>query len=451
MDMEEEIERFPGDHQEISVVGMGYVGSSLSTILADSGFSVYGVDVDPELVGVINGGECPIQEKRVSELFEEHVARGNIRATTSYEILEKRDTIIVTVGTPLAEENPDLSSIEEASRQIGPYVREGDVVIFRSTLPAGATEETVRPILNQNSGLTAGEDYALAFCPERMAEGNAYRDLTEVPVVVGGLTDGCTEAAQAFWRAVGLETVAVSSPRAAELTKLADNWWIDLNIALANEIALLSEKTGVDALEVIHAANTLPKGEHHVNILFPGAGVGGSCLVKDPWFVAKLGDRNGLTLQTPRVSRRVNERMPEHVADLVREALKESDGRIVSVLGYAFKGGTNDTRNTPTKVLVEILLADDIDVRVTDPYVSDDSIVEEIDRSASNLSDALEGTSVVVIMTDHQAYKDLSSEQLVNYVGTDDFIVVDGRHVFEPGEFDGTGVKYVGVGRGSGG
>lgn len=440
---------FEESNDSVCVVGMGYVGSSLSAVLAEKGIQIRGVEVDQARVEQINDGHSPIEETRISELFERYAGDGTITATDSYDAVADCPVIIVTVGTPLAESNPDTSAVESAAASIAPQLQEGHIVIFRSTLPAGATEETLRPIIDEHSGLRAGDDYALAFCPERMAEGSAYEDLTSLPVVVGGYTDPCRERVEAFWQDFGNQTVAVSSPTAAELTKLADNWWIDLNIALANEVALLSEELGVDALEVIQAANTLPKGAHNVNILYPGSGVGGSCLVKDPWFVANLGEQYGLDLQTPRVSRRVNECMPEHMVELVDQELPVLDDATVAVLGYAFKTGTDDTRNTPAAEIVEKLHDAGSDVRITDPFVPASQIESEVDVSPSRLPEALDAVDAVMVVTGHEQYHSLSVDTLQDYVGTDDFVVVDGRFTFDSTAFDETSIKYCGVGRGT--
>lgn len=443
------IEESPAMDTTVCIIGMGYVGTSLSAVLADSGLKIYGVDIDTDRVEEINEGNCPIEEDTITELFEDHVAQGNIRATDSYDVVSECSTVIVTVGTPLAAEDPDMSGVKSATSRLGPHLKTGDIVIFRSTLPAGATEETIRPVLNESSNLKVGEDYSLAFCPERMAEGSAYEDLTSLPVVVGGCTESCQRRVEEFWQSLGQETVPVSSPTAAELAKLADNWWIDLNIALANEVALLSEELGVDALEVIQAANSLPKGDHNVNILYPGSGVGGSCLLKDPWFVANLGDRYGLNLQTPRISRRVNNRMPAHVVELLAESLSTLEGAEVSVLGYAFKKGTDDTRNTPAKEIIELLSEAGANVRVTDPFVSPSTIYEEIGIEPSGLPEALDGTDALVVVTGHEQYRSLGADELINYVGNDEFTIVDGRFSFAPDEFTDRGITYRGVGRGN--
>lgn len=435
------------DH--VGVVGLGYVGTSLAAVLADYGLTVRGVDVDPRTLALVAEGECPIKESEITERFVRHATTGRITATDSYEILRECNVIIVTVGTPLSAADPDLSAVEAATFDIGPQIRGDDIVIFRSTLPTGATEDTIQPLLDEKSGLKAGRDYSLAFCPERMAEGHAYDDITNLPVVVGGLTMKCRRVVEAFWQALGHDTVPVSSPRAAEFTKLADNWWIDLNIALANEIALLSEAVGVDAIEVIHAANTLPKGQNNVNILLPGAGVGGSCLVKDPWFVADLADKHGLNLQTPKVSRRVNTRMPAHVVDLTKRGMGSPGDGTVAILGYAFKAGTDDTRNTPSKEIFDSLKSAGYDVRITDPYVSEDRIREETGVGPVRLPEALDGADAIVIVTGHDAYRSLTPAQIINYVGTEDLVLIDGRQVFCRNDFVGSEVQYLGVGRGS--
>ncbi|MEF8842234.1 MAG: nucleotide sugar dehydrogenase [Haloarculaceae archaeon] len=433
----------------VAVVGLGYVGTSLAAVLAEGGHAVRGVDVDASIVDRVTDADCPIEEEGITGRFERYAEEGRITASTDPGTVADCPTVLVTVGTPLSAADPDLSSVESATEDIAPHVGPENLVVYRSTLPATATEETIAPLLAEGSGLEPGVDFHLAFCPERMAEGSAYEDLTTAPVVVGGVSAGSREAAESFWSSFGLETVPVSDPTAAELAKLADNWWIDLSIALANELALLSEKLGTDAIEVIEAANTLPKGQHNVNILYPGAGVGGSCLHKDPWFVARLGEEYGLDLETPRVSRRANDRMPGHVVDLTREALGgDLAGATVAVLGVAFKGGTDDTRNTPAVPVVEGLREAGADLRVTDSSVPADEVEELLGIAPERLPETLDGADAVVIVTDHDAYRALTPETLRERVGRDSFAVVDGRHVFAWDAFDGTGVSYRGVGRG---
>lgn len=431
-----------------AIVGLGYVGCSLSSVLANEKNNVKGIDINKEVVENINQGNCPIEEDGVSEKFTNYVDNGYISATNSFDIITDCDTIIVTVGTPLAESDPDVSAVKNATRQIGEHLQEEHLVIYRSTLPAKLTESELVPLLESTSGLEAGIDFDVAFCPERMAEGTAYDDLNSTPVVVGGLTEQSQAATEEFWEQFGLEVIGVSNPTAAEFAKLADNWWIDLNIALANEIALLAEELGVDAMEVITAANTLPKGQHNVNILYPGAGVGGSCLLKDPWFVANLGDEYGLSLETPRTSRRVNQRMPKHMVELVEQQLGRLDGADIAVLGYAFKAGTDDTRNTPAVEIITQLQDTGGNVRIADPYVPSDTVKSEVDLEPVRLPEAVDGVDAVLFVTGHDQYRSLDPATLEEYIGSKGTVIVDGRFVFEPDEIAKTTLNYVGVGRG---
>lgn len=437
------------DDSGVAVIGMGYVGASLSAVLADHGFSVCGIDIDPERVKQMTAGNCPVEEAVITDLFEKHTRQGNITVSDEYTIIPSCHTVIITVGTPLTESDPDLSAVKAATMSTSKHLTEETTVIYRSTLPAGTTENTVQPIYESKTEFTAGDEFHLAFCPERMAEGSAYEDLTTTPVIIGGTTDECTECAVDFWDEVGLDTHAVSSPTTAELTKLADNWWIDLNIALANEVALLSEKIEVDGLEVIAAANTLEKGSGKVNILQPGTGVGGSCLIKDPRFVADLGDQYGLDLKTPRVSRKVNEQMPAHMLDLLQSELSEPRTREIAVLGYSFKGETDDTRNTPAREIVMSIQDLGAEVHVSDPYAPADVIQSDTGIRPERLNEAVAGVDAIVIVTGHETYRELECLDLVKMVGSEDFTIVDGRNVFALDEFDNSRVNYRGVGRGT--
>lgn len=433
----------------VAIVGLGYVGSSLASLLADRGMRVRGIDIDAEIVESINNGCCPIEEETVSEKFRTYAGDDRISATTSFDAVEKSEVIIVTVGTPLAKSDPDVSAVKTASKQIGNHLHEGHLVIYRSTLPAKLTESELVPLLESTSNLTGGVDFDVAFCPERMAEGSAYEDMDSIPVVVGGLNKQSQATTEAFWEEAGLEVVSVSSPTAAEFTKLADNWWIDLNIALANEVALLSEKLGVNAMEVIAAANTLPKGQHSVNILYPGAGVGGSCLLKDPWFVANLGDEYDLALKTPRISREINQQMPDHMVTLAKQELSDLQEAEVAVLGYAFKSGTDDTRNTPAAEIIIQLRDAGANVRVADPYVPSDTVESEVDITPSRLPEAVSGVDAVLIVTGHDKYQSLDATRLEEYIGSTGAVVVDGRFVFDPDEMADTTLNYTGVGQGN--
>jgi UDP-N-acetyl-D-mannosaminuronic acid dehydrogenase len=376
-----------------------------------------------------------------------------LRATTDIKKLSDCDIILLTVGTPLAEDlSPDMSAVIKASKALGPNLNRGHMVILKSTAPPGTTEDIVKPLLEENSGLKEGVDFGLAFSPERLAEGTALRDLRTIPVVVGAMDRKSSIIASEFWKSLGLRTIIVRGPKEAEMVKLLGNWWIDLNIALANEIALLSEKVGVDAFELIHASNTLPKGMGKVNILFPGSGVGGSCLVKDPLFVHHMGKKYGLKLKTPLVSREINDYMPQHMFELTKEILNELGKKIsgskIVVLGLAFKSSTGDTRYTPAKKLIDMLLDNGGNVVVFDPWVDqrDAKGVTTAPR-ASSLENALKNADCIVVVTDQPEFKKIAPKYIKLLVKTR-FGIVDGRRAFKPEEIIAEDIPYKSVGLG---
>jgi dTDP-alpha-D-glucose dehydrogenase len=269
-------------------------------------------------------------------------------------------------------------------QQRGPWANtctKAHLVILKSTSSSSkarchpdTTEKVFRPIVEETSGLRAGVDFGLAFCPERLAEGQAIKELMSIPIVIGAVDERSARASAILWRhALGVDSIVVDDPRTAEMVKLADNVWIDLNVALANELAKVCDGLGMDVLQVINAANTMPKGSHDVNILMPSMGVGGYCLTKDPWFVNHLGESLGLDLAIPRTSRTVNDTMPAYTYGLLNKLLAEQGKAIetsrIAVLGIAFKNNTGDCRLTPTKYVVGLLEDSGCELSVHDPWV----------------------------------------------------------------------------------
>ena len=258
-----------GMRSGIAVVGFGYIGTVIGAVLADRGWPVTGIDVRQTVVDEINLGKTTVPEPGLSELVANNVRVGRLRATTDFGALADNDFVIVTVGTPLGPDyEPIVDDIKAAARAVGEHLHAGHLVILKSTVPPDTTEKIVLPILEETSGLRAGVDFGLAFCPERLAEGQAIRELTSIPVVVGAVDERSARACSTLWRhALGVESIVVDDPRTAEMVKLADNLWVDLNIALANELAKVCDRLGMDALQVIEAANTMPKGGRNVEHL----------------------------------------------------------------------------------------------------------------------------------------------------------------------------------------
>ena len=302
------------------------------------------------------------------------MAGGRLHATTDVAEAAAADVVLVTVGTPVRPDGTLAGDqLEAACTALAPHVRRGQLVIVKSTVPPGATRTLVGPAL-EAGGLRAGRDFALAFTPERLAEGTALRELRSLPLVVGGVTPRDTATAAAFWEAaLGVEVVPQRSSEAAEVVKLADNWWIDHNIALANELAVFCDLFDVDVLDVIAAANGVPKGAGNVNILTPSVGVGGSCLTKDPWMVWRSAADRGVDVRTVPAAREANDAMPARTAATILAELaalgKEPERSVVAVLGLAFKNDTGDLRATPVRGVVDELRRAGVEVRLHDPLV----------------------------------------------------------------------------------
>ncbi len=362
-------EKIPNRTTHIAVIGIGYVGLPLATALARARFRVTGVDLARPKVDAVNDGRTYLRDVAEDDL-RAHVAAGRLSATSDYDALRKADAIFICVPTPYdAQRAPDLSFIVAASEGILPRLKADQLVILQSTTYPGTTEEVVLPIL-ERSGLNVGEDFHLAFCPERIDPGNAHWTAYNTPKVVGGVTPQCTQVAADLLREMGAPVHPVSSPRAAEMAKLLENTYRSVNIALVNELALLSERMGIDFWEVIEAAETKPFG---FQAFRPGPGVGGHCIPVDPYYLSWKAREYDYYTRFIELAGEVNQAMPYHVVELTGEALgaqgRPLRGSRLLVLGVAFKPNIDDARNTPAARIVELLLSRGAEVRYHDPYV----------------------------------------------------------------------------------
>ncbi|MFD0900476.1 nucleotide sugar dehydrogenase [Actinomadura sediminis] len=408
---DDENTRAGSDVSAVAVVGLGYVGSCLAASLAELGLRVTGVDVDAGLVEELNEGRCRFKEDRLADLIGRTVAAGRLRATTDHAEAAGADVVLVTVGTPVRDDGSLADGqLRAACSALAGHLRPGQLLVVKSTVPPGTTRDVVLPLL-ERPGLRVGADLRLAFVPERLAEGTALHELRTIPVVVGGADAGSARDAAAFWRRTfGVETIMMDSLEAAEIVKLADNWWIDLNIALANELARFCSLFGVDVLDVIAAANTIPKGTGRVNILLPSVGVGGSCLTKDPWMVHAEAARRGLDITTAAAGRAVNAAMPGHTAQMIVGELvaagKDPSAARIAVLGLAFKNDTGDLRETPAREVVETLAKAGADVRLHDPLV-DPAAAEHMFGlcPVESLREAVRDADCVAILAFHREFR----------------------------------------------
>jgi UDP-N-acetyl-D-glucosamine dehydrogenase len=354
---------------QVAVIGLGYVGLPLAVGLAKAGYPVLGLDVDERKLVALHQGRSYIQDVDSTDVAAV-IKNGRFAASNDYDLLRGMQAIIICVPTPFdAMKAPDLVYIEQAARGIAPRLQAGQLVILQSTTYPGTTEEYVLPILEE-SGLKAGEDFYLAFSPERINPGDTQFNVENTPKVVGGLTPRCTELARALLAQLFAHVHTVTTPRAAEMSKLLENIYRSVNIALVNELALLSERMEIDLWEVIEAAETKPFG---FMPFYPGPGVGGHCIPVDPYYLSWKAREYDFYTKFIELAAEVNQAMPYHVVDLVAQALSQEgkplDGARVLILGVAFKRDIDDARNSPAERIIELLLVRGALVSYSDPYV----------------------------------------------------------------------------------
>jgi UDP-N-acetyl-D-glucosamine dehydrogenase len=396
--------------RDVAIVGAGYVGLPLAQTFADAGKSVVLVDVDPQRVAELNRGESYIEDVP-SEKLRSLVEAGLVAASTDYDVLREADAILIALPTPLSRQRePDLSILLSATAEIAPRVRPGHLVVLESTTYPGTTKEQLLPILERGSGLTAGKDFHLAFSPERVDPGNGRWTTKSVTKVVGGVNESSTKAATTLY-ASAIDTVhPVSSPEAAELTKLLENIFRSVNIALVNELAQLCDRMNIDVWEVVEAAATKPFGFMSFK---PGPGLGGHCIPIDPFYLTWKAREYGFSTEFIELAGKVNESMPYFCRSIVSQALNHARQRSLSgskvlVLGVAYKPDISDVRESPAVKLIGLLENAGADVSYHDPHVPE---LEEHGIVKHSVPLAPAEYDCVVIVTDHST---IDYERLVD-------------------------------------
>ena len=355
---------------DIAIIGAGYVGMPLAQVFADAGKKVVLIDVDQTIVDGINRGESHIDDVPSGEL-KKLVDDERVTATVDYDAVKEAAAILIALPTPLSSQRePDLSIVGSAAAEIAPRLREGQLVVLESTTYPGTTRELLEPIL-ERSGLKAGHDFHLAFSPERVDPGRTDWTTRNTPKLVGGLTPACTERAAELYRSAVETVVPVSSPEAAELTKLLENIFRAVNIALVNELAQLCERMDIDVWEIVDAAETKPFGFMSFK---PGPGLGGHCIPIDPFYLTWKAREYDFYTEFIELAGKVNANMPYFCRSLISQALnhgsqKSLSGSRVLVLGVAYKADIGDTRETPATKLVELLRTAGANVSYHDPHV----------------------------------------------------------------------------------
>jgi UDP-N-acetyl-D-glucosamine dehydrogenase len=399
MDLQEKIRT---KRATIAVVGLGYVGLPLAVEYARSGYHVVGLDADAERARAVNEGSSYIRD--VDEVvLKEAVKSGRLRATTSPGVLREADVITVCVPTPLtAHKVPDTSYIERAVDAAVPFLRRGQLVILESTTYPGTTQEVVVPRI-EAAGLVVGRDVHVAFSPERIDPGNATYKVRDIPKVVGGVTPACAEAARAVYETgLGTRVFVVSSPAAAEMTKLLENIYRIVNVSLVNEVAMLCDRMGVDVWEVVEAAKTKPFG---FTPFYPGPGMGGHCIPVDAFYLSWKAKQYDFSTRFVELAGEINDAMPEYVVRRAAEALNAAQkpvrGSRVLLLGVAYKRDVPDVRESPAIRVADLLSSQGADVRYHDPHVPVLQLARTRLESRALTDAEITQADIVIVLTDH--------------------------------------------------
>jgi len=425
----------------IGVIGLGYVGLPVACMFAGAGFYVCGVDIRKDCVKSINAGLNPItgEEPGLAELLAQVVGMGRLRATTDYGDLAQADVVLIDVETPVNDRHqPEYAALEAACRSLGAVMHRGMLVIVESTVAPGTISGLVCPLLEKTSGLRVNTDFYLGACPERVMSGKLLANMKAVGRVCGGNTPETAQVMIALYRTIVQADLDPADPLTAELVKTVENAYRDVQIAFANEVALICEATGGNVWRVRELVNKSPFRQMHL----PGAGVGGHCIPKDPWLLA-YGAGGRVPLRLIPAARAVNDGMPLHVAELTVEALRAA-GRApgearVAVLGYAYLEESGDTRNSPSAALIARLKEWGMEVVIHDPGVAE---------YQGNVLECLRGCDAAVVMVAHRAYRVLDPVEFKKALRTP--VLVDGRHVFDAAQARAAGLVYrcVGVSEG---
>jgi UDP-N-acetyl-D-mannosaminuronic acid dehydrogenase len=395
---------------KVVVLGLGYIGLPTAAVIARTGAQVLGIDVHQSVVDTVNSGKVHIEEIDLDGLVSGVVARGNLRASTQIELA---DVFVIAVPTPFDEDHaPNIGYVLKAATNVAAVVKPGDVVILESTSPVGTTEEVakllsqLRPDLKVPGHCVGTPDIAIAYCPERVLPGRILVELVDNDRVIGGITPRCARKALQFYRRFVRGACVTTNSRAAEMTKLTENAFRDVNIAFANELSVISDNLGIDVWEVIRLANRHPR----VNILSPGPGVGGHCIAVDPWFIVHGDPENARIIRT---AREVNDAKVGYTIGRAEALIESLPGVPVACMGLAFKANIDDFRESPAmKVASHLAHRFGDRIRIVEPYA--DALPPAFDGSGARLIDvdaAIEDCPIFIVLVDHEIFKSIPLDE----------------------------------------
>lgn len=384
--------------KKICVIGLGYIGLPTSAMFAQAGIEVIGVDVNKEAVEILNRGEIHIEEPGLGELVNRVVKEGKFRAQLQPE---EADAFIIAVPTPNKDDeykSCDLKYVVDAINAVLPYVKKGDTIIVESTIGPRTIDDVVKPIV-EKAGFIAGQDIYLAHCPERVLPGQIIREMVENNRIVGGYTDKCADVVSELYRAFVKGDIVKTNAKTAEMSKLMENTFRDVNIALANELAKVCNSLEINVLDVIRMANKHPR----VNIHQPGPGVGGHCLAVDPYFIVEKAPDLAKIIA---LARETNCSMPHYVVDKTEEMIKDINEPKIAIFGITYKGNIDDMRESPAMEIVEMLQEKNYNVAIHDPHVKNDKI------NLVSEEEALKDADLLLILADHDEFKVMNIENV---------------------------------------
>ncbi|MBU8755382.1 nucleotide sugar dehydrogenase [Priestia megaterium] len=415
--------------KKLCVVGLGYIGLPTAVMFANHGLYVHGVDVNEKAVELVKNKQLHIEENGLQERLESAVDNGHFTVGTTAEVA---DIFIIAVPSPINEDKTaNLNYVREATKSIVPYVRKGNLVILESTVPPRTVEDVMLPVLKE-TGLELGSELFVSHSPERVIPGKVFEELVNNDRIVGGINEESSRLTVELYKTFVKGNIHVTDATTAEMVKVIENTYRDVNIAFANELAKISEKIGVNAWEAIKLANYHPR----VNIHLPGPGVGGHCIAVDPWFLTELQPELAKIIS---LSRHTNDSMPEYTALKTKSLLDEKGiqhGR-VAVLGLAFKGNIDDMRESPSTDVLHHLEKLGVDYTAFDPHIKEN----KIERQTQSLDEAVAHADVILILTDHNEFKELLPSAVENHMRTK--VLFDTKNCIQRDQWKAAGFDVV--------